>query len=35
MKDLAWKPQATMADAIKYIFNAYRGQVVEARKLMD
>ncbi|HUX62913.1 MAG TPA: bifunctional UDP-4-keto-pentose/UDP-xylose synthase, partial [Sulfuricella sp.] len=35
MKDLGWKPQVTMADALKHIYEAYRGQVAEARKLVD
>jgi nucleoside-diphosphate-sugar epimerase len=35
MKDLGWKPQVTMADALKHIYEAYRGQVAEARKLVE
>jgi nucleoside-diphosphate-sugar epimerase len=35
MKDLGWKPQVAMADALRHIYDAYRGQVAEARKLMD
>ena len=35
MKDLDWKPQVTMADALKHIYEAYRGQVAEARKLVE
>ncbi|MGH8456030.1 MAG: bifunctional UDP-4-keto-pentose/UDP-xylose synthase, partial [Stenotrophobium sp.] len=35
MKDLDWKPQTTMADALRQIFDAYRGQVAEARGLVD
>ncbi|MDD5330292.1 MAG: bifunctional UDP-4-keto-pentose/UDP-xylose synthase [Sulfuricella sp.] len=35
MNDLGWKPQVTMADALRNIFDAYRGQVAEARKLVD
>ncbi|MHB9004947.1 MAG: bifunctional UDP-4-keto-pentose/UDP-xylose synthase, partial [Coriobacteriia bacterium] len=35
MKDLGWKPQVVMADALKHIYEAYRGQVAEARKLVD
>lgn len=35
MKDLNWKPQTTMADALRQIFDAYRGQVAEARGLVD
>jgi len=29
MKDLDWKPQVTMADALKHIYEAYRGQVAK------
>ena len=35
MKDLGWKPQTNMADALRQIFDAYRGQVAEARGLVD
>ncbi len=35
MRDLAWKPVVTMQDALKHIFDAYRGQVLEARQLVD
>jgi nucleoside-diphosphate-sugar epimerase len=35
MKDLGWKPQVNMADALRQIFDAYRGQVAEARGLVD
>jgi nucleoside-diphosphate-sugar epimerase len=35
MHDLAWKPTVTMEDALKHIFDAYRGQVLEARQLVD
>jgi len=34
-KDLAWKPTVTMAQALKHIFDAYRGHVAEARHLVD
>jgi nucleoside-diphosphate-sugar epimerase len=34
-EELDWKPTTTMADALKKIFDAYRGQVAEAQKLMD
>jgi nucleoside-diphosphate-sugar epimerase len=34
-EELDWKPTTTMADALKKIFDAYRGQVAEARALMD
>jgi nucleoside-diphosphate-sugar epimerase len=33
--ELAWKPTVTMKDALKHIFDAYRGQVLEARQLVD
>ncbi len=33
--DLDWKPKVTMADSLKHIFDAYRGQVGEARRLVD
>jgi nucleoside-diphosphate-sugar epimerase len=33
-KDLSWKPSVTMAQALKHIFDAYRGDVVEARSLL-
>jgi hypothetical protein len=33
--DLDWAPQVTMADALARIFDAYRGQVAEARLLVD
>jgi nucleoside-diphosphate-sugar epimerase len=35
MDDLAWKPRVTMAEALKRIFDAYRGDVAEARRLVD
>ncbi len=35
MLDLAWTPGVSMADALRAIFDAYRGQVGEARALMD
>ncbi|MEO7760684.1 MAG: bifunctional UDP-4-keto-pentose/UDP-xylose synthase, partial [Casimicrobiaceae bacterium] len=35
MRDLGWKPTVTMKDALKHIFDAYRGQVLEARQLVD
>ena len=35
MYDLDWKPGVTMKDALKHIFDAYRGQVLEARQLVD
>ncbi|MDQ6922763.1 MAG: bifunctional UDP-4-keto-pentose/UDP-xylose synthase [Pseudomonadota bacterium] len=33
--DLDWKPTVDMTDALKRIFDAYRGQVAEARGLVD
>ena len=35
MADLAWKPRVNMKDALKHIFDAYRGHVAEARHLVD
>jgi nucleoside-diphosphate-sugar epimerase len=35
MKDLGWAPTTTMADALRGIFDAYRGQVAAAQALMD
>lgn len=35
MADLGWAPQVTMADALARIFDAYRGQVAQARALLD
>lgn len=35
MSDLNWKPQVTMQDALKHIFDAYKDQVGEARKLVE
>ncbi len=34
-RDLDWKPQVSMEHALKHIFDAYRGQVAEARKLVE
>ena len=34
MRDLDWKPVVTMDDALVRIFEAYRGQVTEARRLL-
>ena len=33
--DLGWKPTVTMVDALRNIFDAYRGQVGEARALIN
>jgi nucleoside-diphosphate-sugar epimerase len=35
MQELGWAPQVPMADALRRIFDAYRGQVAEARGLVD
>ncbi|MGB2819003.1 MAG: bifunctional UDP-4-keto-pentose/UDP-xylose synthase [Burkholderiaceae bacterium] len=35
MKDLNWAPKVTMADALEKIFEAYRGDVAQARALME
>ena len=35
MRDLNWKPQVDMKNALVKIFDAYRGHVAEARRLMD
>lgn len=35
MKDLDWKPEFTMEQALKGIFDAYRGDVAQARKLVE
>jgi nucleoside-diphosphate-sugar epimerase len=34
-KDLTWRPRVNMRDALKRIFEAYRGDVAEARHLVD
>jgi hypothetical protein len=33
--DLGWEPRVDMTDSLKRIFDAYRGQVGEARRLVD
>ncbi len=33
--ELEWAPQVSMADALRFIFDSYRGQVAEARGLVD
>ena len=33
--DLDWRPTVAMEDALTRIFEAYRGQVAEARGLVD
>ena len=35
MHELGWAPQVPMADALRRIFDAYRGQVAQARSLVD
>ena len=35
MSELGWKPTTTMSDALKNIFEAYRGDVEKARHLVD
>lgn len=35
MEELGWAPQVEMADALKNIFDAYKDQVAEARRLVD
>jgi nucleoside-diphosphate-sugar epimerase len=34
-QELEWSPKVLMAETLRHIFDAYRGQVAEARKLMD
>ncbi len=34
-EELAWQPRTNMADTLRNIFDAYRGQVAEAKALMD
>ena len=33
--DLDWQPRVGLDDALKRIFDAYRGQVAEARRLVE
>jgi nucleoside-diphosphate-sugar epimerase len=35
MKDLGWAPKVDMATALRHIFEAYRGQLEDARNLAD
>jgi len=35
MEELDWKPVATMDDALRKIFEAYRGDVGTARRLVE
>ena len=34
-EELNWKPTFTMAETLRNIFDAYRGQVAQARALVD
>jgi len=34
-EELEWKPVISMADALRKIFDAYRGQINDARNLME
>jgi nucleoside-diphosphate-sugar epimerase len=34
-EELGWAPKTTMADALRGIYDAYRGQVGAAQALMD
>jgi len=33
--DLGWAPKVNMADALRHIYDAYRGQIAEAKGLVD
>lgn len=33
--ELGWKPRTAMDEALRHIFEAYRGDVAQARRLMD
>jgi nucleoside-diphosphate-sugar epimerase len=35
MKDLGWAPRVDMATALRHIFDAYRGQLEDARALAN
>jgi nucleoside-diphosphate-sugar epimerase len=35
MRDLDWRPTTDMQTALRHIFDAYRGDVAEARRLVD
>jgi dTDP-D-glucose 4,6-dehydratase len=35
MSELDWEPKITFEEALRSIFEAYRTDVAEARKLMD
>ena len=34
-RDLDWRPRVAMRDAIAHIFDAYRGHIAEARRLVS
>jgi hypothetical protein len=34
-RDLDWAPTVSMADALKGIFDCYRGQVSDAREMVN
>ena len=34
-RELGWEPQVDMDEALRRIFDAYRGQIAEARGLVD
>ena len=33
--ELGWEPKVTMRDALRGIFEAYRGQIAQAEHLLD
>jgi len=33
--DLQWAPRVTMHDALRQIFDAYKGEIAQAGKLLD
>lgn len=35
MQELGWAPQSTFDDALRKIFEAYRGHVADARALVE
>jgi dTDP-D-glucose 4,6-dehydratase len=35
MSDLGWAPKVSFEDALRSIFEAYRGDVAQARSLVD
>ncbi len=34
-RDLGWQPAVGMADALRHIFDAYRNDVADARRLVE